>query len=228
MKLSTIITVVAIALICFATVTVPTGCASIVPPLGGPRDSLPPVLVNANPVDSVLNFTGKKIVLTFDEFIQVDNVQQSLIISPTPKLNPIIDTKLRVMTINIKDTLLPNTTYSFNFGNSIKDVNEGNTFRNFTYLLSTGKYLDSLHLSGKVIIAETGKVDTTILVMLYNSMDDSAVVKEKPKYVTRIDSMGSFRFNNLPPATFAVYAWKDEGARRYLSRVNYLLFLIPV
>ncbi|MEO8583327.1 MAG: Ig-like domain-containing domain, partial [Flavitalea sp.] len=225
MKLSYLFTMVVLSIICFATVTVPSGCASIVPPLGGPRDSLPPVLLNANPVDSTLHFTNKKVVLTFDEFIQLENVQQNLIVSPTPKINPIIDAKLRVVTINIKDTLQPNTTYSFNFGNSLKDVNEGNTLKNFTYLLSTGSYLDSLHLSGKVIIAETGKVDTTIIVMLYNQLNDSAVVKEKPRYITRIDSLGNFKFNNLAPATYAVYAIKDEaGARRYLSKTALFAF----
>src|SRR4051812_24340446 len=94
---------------------VQTGCANIVPPQGGPRDSVPPKLESVNPRDSARNFTGKKIVLEFDEFVQIDNIQENLLVSPVPKVNPLIDSKLRTVTVTIKDTLQPNTTYSINF-----------------------------------------------------------------------------------------------------------------
>jgi hypothetical protein len=212
---------------------VQTGCANIIPPTGGPRDSLPPSLISVNPHDSVRNFNGKKIVFEFNEFVQLDNIQENLLVSPVPKINPIVDSKLRTVTVTVKDTLQPNTTYSINFGNAIKDINEGNILKNFTYLFSTGSSLDSLQLSGKVIIAETGKTDSTLIAMLYKSSDDSAVIKEKPRYIARIDKDGNYNFKNLPADTFSLYALKDEGGQhRYLSSSQLFAFaderVIPV
>ncbi len=209
----------------FAMIAGGSGCANIIPPTGGPRDSLPPVLLSANPADSTKNFNAKKIILNFNEYVQVDQVQKNLIVSPVPQIPPTVETKLRTLTITVRDTLRPNTTYAFDFGNSIKDINEGNVFRNFTYVFSTGSHLDSLQIGGKVIIAESGKTDSTLIVMLYKNLDDSAVVKEKPRYVARVDSAGNFRFKYLEPGTFAVYAVKDEsGARRYQSNKSLFAF----
>ncbi|HZG23788.1 MAG TPA: Ig-like domain-containing protein, partial [Chitinophagaceae bacterium] len=115
-----------------------TGCANIVAPTGGPRDSLPPVLISVTPEDSSLNFTGNRVTFVFNEFVDLQNVRENLIVSPTPKIDPIVDFKLRTVNVRIKDTLEPNTTYSYNFGNSIRDNNEGNQLRNFTYVFSTG------------------------------------------------------------------------------------------
>ncbi|WP_205513007.1 Ig-like domain-containing protein [Longitalea arenae] len=204
---------------------VQTGCANIVPPMGGPRDSLAPRLMKVNPRDSARNFSGKRIVFEFDEFVQVENVQENLLVSPVPKINPIVDSRLRTVTVTVKDTLQPNTTYSIDFGNAIKDINEGNVLKNFTYLFTTGENLDSLALTGKVIIAETGKTDSTLIVMLHSNTDDSAVIKEKPRYIARVDKDGNFAFSNLPSGSFAMYALKDEGGqRRYLSNTQLFAF----
>jgi uncharacterized protein (DUF2141 family) len=204
---------------------VQTGCANIVPPMGGPRDSLPPRLVGIRPADSATNFTGKKIVMEFDEFVQIENIQENLLVSPVPKINPIVDSKLRTVTVTVKDTLEPNTTYSIDFGNAIKDINEGNILKNYTYLFSTGNTIDSLEVTGKVLIAESGKTDSTLIVMLHTSTDDSAVIKEKPRYIARVDINGNFAFSNLPSGSFALFALKDEGGqRRYLSNSQLFAF----
>jgi hypothetical protein len=130
----------------------------------------------------------------------------------------VVEYKLNTVTVRLKDTLEANTTYTLEFADAIKDYNEGNILKNFSYRFSTGAYLDSLELGGKVLLAETGGVDTTIIVMLHTSDDDSAVVKEKPRYVARLDRKGNFLFRNLPPKTFYLYALKDEGGtRRYLN-----------
>lgn len=196
-------------------------CANMARPTGGPRDSLPPMLLKATPKDSTLNAPLVKTVLTFDfdEFIELDNnISANLIISPTLPGVPNVSRKLRTVTVRIKDTLDKNTTYSFNFGKAIKDLNEGNIYNDFTYTFSTGPYLDSLTLSGQIILAETGKTDSTLTVMLHTNMDDSAVVKDRPRYYTRLDNKGQFLFKNLPPGNFKIYALKDEGgARRYMS-----------
>jgi len=189
-----------------------TGCANIIPPLGGPRDSLPPVVIDIRPADSTKEFKGNRIVFSFDEYVEIQDVQKNLIVSPTPKVAPNVERKLNVIIVKLKDTLEPKTTYSLNFGNSIKDLNEGNVIRNFTYLFSTGDYFDSLQFSGKVLLAKTGGVDTTITVLLHRNTDDSAIAKEKPRYIARVDPNGNFIFRNLPAGTFALYAMKDEGS----------------
>jgi Big-like domain-containing protein len=195
-----------------------TGCANIMPPAGGYRDTIPPLLLKATPGDSSKNFNANHITLTFDEFINLDNPHENLLISPVPKTEPFVEAKLRTVVVRLKDTLEPNTTYTFNFGNAIKDVNEGNPAKNFTYIVSTGSTFDSLTLSGKVMLAETGRVDSTLAVILHKHGDDSAVVNEKPRYATHLDSSGNFTFRNLPPGTFYIYALKKEGSYRYSER----------
>ena len=202
-----------------------SGCANIMPPTGGYKDTIPPLLLKATPGDSSKNFSANHITLTFDEFINLDNPHENLLISPVPKTEPAVEAKLRTVIVRLKDTLEPNTTYTFNFGNAIKDVNEGNPARNFTYIVSTGSTFDSLTLSGKVILAETGRTDSTLAVILHKHGDDSAVVNEKPRYATHLDSSGNFTFRNLPPGTFYVYALKNEGGSyRYLSERQLFAF----
>src|SRR6188768_1096214 len=201
-------------------IAVLSGCANMIPPTGGDRDSLPPLLLKASPPDSSKNFNNKTITFTFDEYIdQPQEIFKNLLVSPTYSLVPSIETKLRTLTIRIKDTLEPNTTYYYNFGDAIKDVNEGNVLHNFSYIFTTGNTFDTLQFSGKVILAETGGIDSTLIVMLHRSGEDSAVTKENPRYITKLDGKGNFRFQYLPPGTFYLYALKDEGgSRRYFGK----------
>ncbi|MCL6523498.1 MAG: Ig-like domain-containing protein [Thermoflavifilum sp.] len=187
-------------------------CANIVPPSGGPKDTIPPVLVSVVPPDSTLHFHSDRIVFTFNEFVQLaNNYNDVLIFSPRMRRQPIINVKLRTITILLKDTLKPNTTYQINFGNAIQDINEGNAIPNFTYIFSTGSYLDSLQISGVVRNAETGLPDSNVVVMLYTDLRDSVVSKEKPLYYTRSGAGGYFAFHHLPADTFKIFALKDEN-----------------
>ncbi len=214
-----------VSIVYLSAMTGSTGCANIIPPSGGPRDSLPPILEKVTPGDSSKNFSASRIVFSFNEFIELQNVQQNLVISPLPKNFPIVDYRLNTVTVRLKDSLEANTTYSLQFGESIKDFTEGNVLKNFTYTFSTGPYIDSLQLRGKVILAETGKIDTTLIVVLHTSPDDSAVAKERPRYITKLDSRGNFIFKNLPPRTFYVYALKDDGGtRRYYDEKQLFAF----
>ncbi|HTS43530.1 MAG TPA: Ig-like domain-containing domain [Puia sp.] len=202
-----------------------SGCAVIIPPTGGPRDTLPPVLVGADPQNFALNFTGNKIVFTFNEYVDLKEVHENLVTSPVPKSDPSVEVKLKTITVRLKDTLRPNTTYSLNFGKAIRDINEGNILKNFTYIFSTGSYVDSMEFSGRVLLAETGKRDSTLIVMLHTKTDDSAVAKERPRYFTRLDSAGNFRFRYLRPGTYAIYALKDEsGLKEYTSKSQLFAF----
>ena len=196
---------------------VPSGCANIIPPTGGPRDSTAPRLISASPKDSTLNFRSNRIVFTFDEYIDdPQDLQNNLLFTPTFEVNPEIAVRAKTMTLTFRDSLEPNTTYIFNFGNAIRDVNESNVLRNFVYTVSTGPVLDSLTMEGKVILAENGKTDSTLIVMLHRNLADSAVVKQRPVYIARVNADGSFRFQNLPKDTFAIYTLGDAGImRRY-------------
>ena len=201
-------------------------CAQIGVPTGGARDTTAPVFVKANPPIRSTDFSGNNIQLTFDEYVDVQDLQQHLFVSPSPKSQPIVRHNLRTVTIKLQDTLLPNTTYSIQFGNAIRDINEGNILKNFTYVFSTGKSIDSLSIMGKVTLAENGKTDSTLLVMLYRDAPDSAVKTRRPDYATRLDGAGLFRFNNLPAVSFKLYALKDgDGNRFYNAGTELFAFL---
>ncbi|MBA2250201.1 MAG: Ig-like domain-containing protein [Chitinophagaceae bacterium] len=202
-----------------------SGCAQISYPTGGVRDSLPPKLKSANPPSGTTNFKGKNIVLNFDEYIQLQDLQQNLLVAPTPKNNPYIDYKLRAVTIKLRDSLEPNTTYIINLGNSIRDINENNAINNYTYIFSTGPTIDSLNFSGTVQLAETGRADTTLMVYLYKNLSDSAIVTQRPKYISRLDGAGNFNFTNLSGGMYKVYALKDgDGSKTYNAKTELFAF----
>lgn len=210
------LSILASALATLLLVFLETGCANIVPPGGGPRDSLPPVLMRATPPDSSLNVTATRILLDFNEYIEAKNTAEQVFISPLPVQQPLIEYKLRTLSVKLKDSLLPNTTYIIDFGRSIADINEGNKMNGLRYVFSTGSRLDTNSISGNVVMAENGTADSTLLVLLHTSADDSVVVKEKPRYITRVDVNGNFSFNYLPEGTFYLYALKDaDGDKRY-------------
>ena len=193
-----------------------SGCANIIPPTGGPRDTLPPVLINALPKDSAINFQGKSITLTFNEYIQLDDkINEQFIVSPNPDNPPFPEAKLRTITIKLRDSLKPNTTYSFDFGNALKDLNEGNVLKDFTFVFSTESTIASGTLSGNVSLAESGDADSTLVVVLHSNLNDSAVKKLKPDYYTRLDSSGNFHFHYLPSGTFNIYVLPNDYSKKY-------------
>ncbi|HET6254473.1 MAG TPA: Ig-like domain-containing domain [Puia sp.] len=201
------------------------GCANIIPPTGGPKDTLPPVLLNATPVEFSKHVSNNKIVFKFDEYIDAKDIRTELVVNPVPKVEPITDGRLQTVTVKLKDTLQPNTTYTLNFYKGIKDVNEGNILRNFTYVFSTGDRIDSGRFDGNVLIALTGKPDSSLVVILHKKREDSAVLKERPWYLTRVDSTGHFIFDHIAPGQYAVYAMKDEaGSHKYLSKSQLFAF----
>jgi uncharacterized protein (DUF2141 family) len=138
-------------------------------------------------------------------------------VSPSPKNNPNINSNLKTITIKLKDSLLPNTTYAINFANAIKDINEGNVLSNFVYTFSTGAYIDSLQLEGKVMMAETGKIDSTLNVLLYKNASDTDITSRRPDYISRLKGDGSFTFKNLPSGNFKIYALKDGDGNKYYN-----------
>jgi uncharacterized protein (DUF2141 family) len=184
---------------------------------GGLKDTIAPTLKSSFPENYSVKFQGNKIKLTFDENIKLKNLNKQLIISPPMKHEPLIipTTPTKTLTITIKDTLQPNTTYSLNFGQSIADNNEGNPLNQFKYVFSTGDYIDSLALGGRVKDAYDKEVASFVSIMLYEAnekFNDSTVYKETPRYITNtLDSLKTFRLENLKAGNYHLIALKDNN-----------------
>jgi len=207
-----------------------SGCGQPIPPTGGPRDSIPPLITGAIPADSTTNFKGNKITLQFNEYISLDNPFQQITYSPVPTKNPLAEGKLKVVTIKLKDTLEPNTTYSIDFGESIRDINENNILRDYRYVFSTGPKIDSGVLAGRVFLAENGSNDSTLIVILHKNETDSAVAKKMPRYAAKLNRDGEFTFRYLAPGEYYIFALKDaDGGKKYDQKSEYIGFLdMPV
>ena len=185
---------------------------------GGLKDTLAPVLKVSFPKNFSTDFTGNEIKLTFDEYIKLKDLNKQLIISPPMKYEPLITptSVSKFITIKILDTLQPNTTYSFNFGQSIADNNEGNPYNQFKYVFSTGAFIDSLTLGGIVKDGYNKEVESFVSVMLYDVNDtfnDSVVYNEVPRYVTNtLDSLKTFKLENLKAGKYLLVAMKDYNS----------------
>ncbi len=193
-------------------------CAKRGTPNGGRIDTIAPAFVKAIPPNYSTYFDKNEIRIYFDEFIKLSDYQKQLIISP-PLKNSIISPQglaSKYISINITDTLTPNTTYVFNFGQSIQDNNESNPFSSFKYVMSTGNYIDSLSVSGTIIDEVASKPDNFVSILLYavdSTLSDSIVYKKTPKYVTNtLDSLTSFEIGNIKKGQYMLIAMKDEDA----------------
>lgn len=184
---------------------------------GGLKDTIAPVLKVSFPENFSTNFKGNEIKLVFDENIKLKNLNKQLVISPPMKYEPIISptSATKTLSIKIKDTLRPNTTYSFNFGQSIADNNEGNPFNQFKYVFSTGAYIDSLAIGGRIKDAYTIEAEPFVSVMLYevnDSYKDSIIYTDNPRYITNtLDSLKTFRLENLKAGKYLLVALKDKN-----------------
>ncbi|MCX2718312.1 Ig-like domain-containing protein [Lentiprolixibacter aurantiacus] len=193
-------------------------CARRGSPTGGPKDTTPPELIRSDPENFSLEFDNRRIRLFFDEYIKLNNIQDQLIISPPLKNQPQISPQgvaSKSIEVTIKDTLLENTTYTLNFGQSIVDNNEGNPNSFLTYVFSTGDYIDSLTVKGEVRDAFNQNADEFISVMLYrldSTYTDSTIYKQPPYYLTNtLDSATTFELQNLKEGKYLIRAVKDEG-----------------
>jgi hypothetical protein len=187
---------------------------------GGPKDEDPPRLVESIPENYSLNFDEKRIEITFDEFIQLDNVNQELVISPPIGAKPDVRLRSKSILIELESELLENTTYTLNFGNAIKDNNESNPLTNFEFVFSTGDYLDSLSVGGTLLRAfDLTPPEDPVMIMLYDNLSDSVVFHELPVYIGKTGKEGVYRINNLKADTFKLFALKDVN--------NNFLFDLP-
>jgi len=181
-------------------------CARQSSPDGGPKDEIPPKVLEAEPGLNALNFNSDKIVLKFSEYVKLDKLEQELSISPYTTEKPKVFLKGKKLIIKLSEQLQANTTYAYNFGNAIGDLAENNKLENLTYVFSTGDFIDSLKIEGRVTSALTGKGIENTKVCLYNSTKDSLIFNETPSYITTADKSGNYKFQYLPDFDFRIAA----------------------
>src|SRR5690606_13023450 len=185
-------------------------CASIQQPQGGPKDSIPPTILEETPANLTRNFQAEKIIIKFDEFIKLSNPFKEVSVSPDLEqpINPRV--KRKNIEITLPDSLEENTTYTINFGKAIGDFNEGNPLLNYSYVFSTGDIIDSLVISGKVVNALTKQAEKEITVLLIPTRQDSIFGKRKANIFTLTDTSGTFRLQNLREDNYRIYALREE------------------
>ena len=196
-----------------------TACASQAPLGGGAKDETPPKIIKTIPENNSVNFTGKEIELSFDEFVVLKSVQQKLIVSPPMTNKPEINSKTRSVIIKFKEDLLENTTYTLNFSDAIVDLNEGNAIPDYHFCFSTGPVLDSLKVSGNILDAFTYKAENGMSVFLYNDSTDSVPFKSIPYYIAKTNGSGDFKIENIKEGRYKIFALSDANSN--------LLFDLP-
>lgn len=192
-------------------------CAKRGRPSGGPKDSIPPIIVRSVPENYTTSFTGNEIRVYFDEFIKLNDLSKNLLISPPMEIAPTITplSSSKVLKVTFNDTLRANTTYSINFGNSIEDNNENNIFTNYKYVFSTGSFIDSLKVSGRIIDPLNPDPLQSVSVLLYEknaAFTDSLIYTQKPSYVTTVqDSTNAFEITNIKEGNYLLIALQEEN-----------------
>ena len=198
-------------------------CANAVAPTGGPKDNTPPVVVEAVPENNSANFNGKKIEITFDEYITLENANQNVLISPPLSEKPDIKLHNKTVVVKFKESLAPNTTYTINFGSAIKDLHEGNLFKDFVYSFATGDHIDTLSVKGNVLSAADKKPVENAYVGLYAADLDNVYdlpMSDKPNYITKTDKEGRFSLNGLADKNYLIFALKDVNSNLYFDQPN--------
>lgn len=187
------------------------GCAKELAPSGGPKDVAPPMAVRMKPPMNTTNFDNNKVVITFNEYINLANPEQHVSISPPLNNKPSIKLKGKSIHITLNDTLKENTTYNINFNDVVRDYTEGNIAKQFQYVFSTGNELDTIFVNGKVVDAATGNPLNNIQVGLYTQHTDSVVSIEKPNFYGVTNKEGEFFIYNIRKAEYRIFAISDIG-----------------
>jgi len=186
-------------------------CARESAPTGGPVDKDAPYVVFEKPANNSQNINPHKIVIKFNEFVALDNIDDNCMISPIMETKPEFSVKKKKLTILLpKQTLQPNTTYSFNFNNAIKDLTENNFTEQYLYAFSTGTGIDTMKIAGTISCAKDGKVPEHVYALLYDDLSDTAFQTQKPRYITQVSKKGNFSFSNIEAKPYKIYALEDS------------------
>lgn len=184
-------------------------CANIGNPSGGPIDKTPPIFMRSNPTPNAVNVKDRKIEILFDEIVTLKDPSTKIIVSPAQTEMPRMSALGRKVTVELVDSLLPNTTYTIDFSNSIQDNNEGNAIDNFAFAFSTGSVIDSMRVSGYVLDSRTLEPMQSVVVGLQSNLADSAFHKEKLQRVALTNDRGQFTIRNVSPGSYHIFALKD-------------------
>lgn len=201
-----------------------TACASIGRPQGGPRDLTPPEFVYSNPRPGALNVKSSRIDVYFNENVQLDDPTNKIIVSPAQKTMPSLNAQGRRVTVELRDTLIPNTTYTIDFADAINDLNEKNILDGFAIDFSTGDHIDTLRISGMVLEARTLEPAQGMLVGAYSNLDDSAISTVPFERVARTNQLGQFTIRNLKPGKYHVFAVNDLNRDNHWDRSEDIAF----
>lgn len=187
-------------------------------PTGGLRDSLPPVYKTSNPLPNSLNFKGDKVEIEFDEYVQLKDGFEKIVVSP-PTKSPFVAKAIgKKVVVEFRDTLMANTTYTVDFSNSIVDNNESNPFNEYFFSFSTGDVLDSLSMSGYLLNAKDLSPAAGVLVGAYKQHDDSVFVTKAFDRIAKTDENGRFTLRNLEPVPYRVFALNDVNSNYYFDQ----------
>lgn len=200
-------------------------CASIGRPEGGPRDIDPPVFLGSNPAQASTDVSRNRFYIEFNENIAIDDVTNKVVVSPTQKATPSVIALGRRIVVELRDTLKPNTTYTVDFGDAIKDLNEGNILDGFAYNFSTGSTIDSLQISGMLFEARNLEPAQGVLVGVYSNTADSAITTLPMERISRTNQLGQFTIRNLAPGTYSVFALNDKNRDYHWDRTEDVAFL---
>ena len=199
-------------------------CANMGRPEGGPRDELPPVYVRSNPAMGQLNVKGNKITVEFDENIALDDAMNKIVVSPAQRTTPAISSNAKRVTVELRDTLLPNTTYTIDFADAVKDLNEGNVLDGLALDFATGDTIDTLRISGMVFEAQTLEPAQGMLVGVYSNLEDSAIHTLPMDRITKTNQLGQFTIRNLKEGTYRIFALNDVNRDYHWDRSEDVAF----
>lgn len=202
---------IALSFVLSIIILIAVACASIATPTGGPVDLDPPKVVRSSPGFNAIQVKNGKITIEFDENVTIKNPSENVIITPPQRAFPIIRGENRKVTVELRDTLLPNTTYTVDFTNAIVDNNEENPLENFSYSFSTGDIVDSLAISGKVLTADNLEPVKGMYVGLHSNLEDSAFTKIKFDRISRTNDAGTFTIRGVAPGKYKLYALDDTN-----------------
>lgn len=201
-------------------------CAQQKPPTGGPQDIEPPEVLSTTPENFGVHFDAKRIEIEFNEFVQLRNLSQQLVINPAMDERPDFRLKGKKLIIDLNSPLQEKTTYVINFGDAVVDLTEGNKAEGLQYVFSTGAFLDSLRFAGRIIDAFEKKPVAEVLVMLYTNPSDTMPFKGVPDYFGKTDEQGNFEINYIRENEYSVFALKDENSNyRYNPPTEQIGFL---
>lgn len=200
-------------------------CASIGSPTGGAVDMDPPIFIGSSPKPNTLNFNGNKVVLTFDEIVTLVNQSDYVMYSPIQRETPRLTSLGRSVTVEFRDSMKPNTTYTIDFANCIQDNNENNPLEDFSFAFSTGDTIDTLQVSGIVLRARDLEPMQKMLVGIHSNLDDSAFTKLQFDRVARTNDRGQFTIRNLKPGKYKIYALNDADRDYKFVRTEDMAFL---